>query len=62
MAERLDQRIQLVISRGLLREIDEWRRRQRILLSRSEAIRRLIREGLNAEVSSDPKQRRPKKP
>jgi len=54
MAEPLDQRIQLVISRGQVREIDEWRRQQPDLPSRSEAIRRLIEAGLNA-VNGGPK-------
>jgi metal-responsive CopG/Arc/MetJ family transcriptional regulator len=61
MAEPLDQRIQLVISKGQVREIDEWRRRQPDLPSRSEAIRRLIEAGLNAEVSNGPKPGRPMK-
>jgi metal-responsive CopG/Arc/MetJ family transcriptional regulator len=37
-----------------VRQIDEWRRRQPDLPSRSEAIRRLIEAGLNA-ASNDPK-------
>jgi hypothetical protein len=61
MAEPLDQRIQLVISKGQVREIDEWRRLQPDLPSRSEAIRRLIEAGLNAEMSNGPKQGRPSK-
>jgi hypothetical protein len=48
MAEPLDQRIQLVISQGQAREIDEWRRGQPDLPNRSEAIRRLIGAGLTA--------------
>jgi hypothetical protein len=48
MAEPLDQRIQLVISKGQVREIDEWRRLQPDLPSRSEAIRRLIEAGLKS--------------
>jgi hypothetical protein len=60
MAEPLDQRIQLVISKGQVREIDEWRRRQPDLPSRSEAIRRLIEAGLNA-VSNGPKEGPPMK-
>jgi metal-responsive CopG/Arc/MetJ family transcriptional regulator len=56
VAEPLDQRVQLVISRGQVREIDEWRRRQPDLPSRSEAIRRLIEAGLNA-ASNGPNQR-----
>jgi metal-responsive CopG/Arc/MetJ family transcriptional regulator len=57
MAEPLDQRIQLVISKGQVREIDEWRRRQPDLPSRSEAIRRLIETGLNS-VKNGPEQGR----
>jgi hypothetical protein len=49
MAEALDQRVQLVCSKGQIRAIDEWRRRQPDLPSRSGAIRRLIEAGLNAE-------------
>jgi metal-responsive CopG/Arc/MetJ family transcriptional regulator len=49
MAEPLDQRIQLVISKGLVRQIDEWRRRQPDLPSRSEAIRRLVEAGLKGK-------------
>jgi metal-responsive CopG/Arc/MetJ family transcriptional regulator len=61
MAEPLDQRIQLVISKGQVREIDEWRRQQPDLPSRSEAIRRLIEAGLNAEARNGPKEGRPRK-
>jgi hypothetical protein len=57
MVERLDQRVQLVISKSQVREIDEWRRRQPDLPSRSAAIRRLIEAGLNA-VSNGAKQGR----
>jgi hypothetical protein len=49
MAEPLDQRVQLVISKGQIRAIDEWRRRQPDLPSRSEAIRRLIESALKGE-------------
>jgi metal-responsive CopG/Arc/MetJ family transcriptional regulator len=54
MAEPLDQRLQLVISKGQVREIDEWRRLQPDLPSRSEAIRRLIEAGLEAQRSKRP--------
>jgi hypothetical protein len=47
MNEPLDQRVQLVISKGQVRAIDEWRRQQPDLPSRSEAIRRLIEVGLH---------------
>jgi hypothetical protein len=61
MAEPLDQRIQLVVSKGQVRKIDEWRRQQPDLPSRSEAIRRLIDAGLDS-VSNGAKQRQPRKP
>jgi metal-responsive CopG/Arc/MetJ family transcriptional regulator len=54
MAERLDQRIQLVIGRGLVRQIDDWRRRQPDLPSRSEAIRRMIEAQLHADRNNGP--------
>jgi hypothetical protein len=57
MAEPLDQRVQLVTSKAQVRAIDEWRRRQPDLPSRSEAIRRLINAALNA-VSNGPKRER----
>lgn len=47
--EKLDQRIQLVASKEFNRIVDEWRRKQSDLPSRSEAIRRLVQFGLEAE-------------
>lgn len=47
--EKLDQRIQLVASKEFNRIVDEWRRKQADLPSRSEAIRRLVQSGLDAE-------------
>lgn len=47
--ERLDQRIQLVASASFGRDVDEWRRTQQDLPSRSEAIRRLVYLGLQHE-------------
>jgi len=61
MAEPLDQRVQLVISKGLVRQIDDWRRRQPNLPSRSEAIRRLIEAALGEEGSNGSNQERPAK-
>jgi hypothetical protein len=61
MTEPLDQRVQLVASKAQIRAVDEWRRRQPDLPSRSEAIRRLIEEGLKAELSNTPKQERSSK-
>lgn len=43
--EKKDVRIQLVISASEVEALDEWRAKQRIW-SRSEAIRRLIAEGV----------------
>ena len=47
--EKLDQRIQLVASSSFGRDVDEWRRGQQDLPSRSEAIRRLVYLGLQHE-------------
>lgn len=44
--EKLDQRIQLVASAQFSKTVDEWRRSQSDLPSRSEAIRRLVHLGL----------------
>src|SRR5438046_2460209 len=52
--EPLDQRLQLVISKGQVATIDEWRRRQPDLPSRSAAIRRLIGLGLGKAPTSTP--------
>ena len=46
---KLDQRIQLVASNEFSHVIDEWRRGQPDLPSRSEAIRRLVELGLRFE-------------
>lgn len=45
LMEKKDVRIQLVISPSEVEALDEWRAKQRIW-SRSEAIRRLIAEGV----------------
>lgn len=42
----LDQRLQLVVSKEFVRQVDEWRRQQADLPNRSEAIRRLTELGL----------------
>lgn len=47
--EKLDQRIQLVASKQFNEIVDEWRRDQPDLPSRSEAIRRLVNRGIEAE-------------
>ena len=44
--ELLDQRLQLVISKSQISAIDNWRRDQEDIPSRSEAIRILIEAGL----------------
>lgn len=49
--ELLDQRLQLVISRRQIAAVDEWRRGQPDLPSRSEAIRRLVQLGLAGGVA-----------
>lgn len=46
MNDKLDQRIQLVASASFGKIVDDWRRRQSDLPSRSEAIRRLVHLGL----------------
>lgn len=53
--EPLDQRLQLVISKGQVRAIDKWRRQQADLPSRSAAIRQLIDAGLSARAKSTPR-------
>jgi|tagenome__1003787_1003787.scaffolds.fasta_scaffold14958693_1 uncharacterized protein len=40
--DKQDQRVQLVTTRELLTRIDNWRRKQDDLPTRSEAIRRMI--------------------
>lgn len=45
--EKLDQRIQLVASTEFSKLVDQWRRTQSDLPSRSEAIRRLVQMGLS---------------
>jgi len=44
--DKLDQRIQLVASASFGKVVDDWRRQQNDLPSRSEAIRRLVHLGL----------------
>ncbi len=47
--DKLDQRIQLVASQEFSKTVDDWRRHQSDLPSRSEAIRRLVQMGLRYE-------------
>ena len=49
MNDKLDQRIQLVASTAFGKDVDDWRRQQHDLPSRSEAIRRLVYLGLQME-------------
>jgi len=46
--ERKDVRIQLVISQSEIDALDEWRAKHKIW-SRSDAIRRLIEQGIKSE-------------
>ena len=50
--EKLDQRIQLVASAEFSKIVDQWRRTQSDLPSRSEAIRRLVQLGLAYDEES----------
>ena len=47
--EKFDQRIQLVASSEFSKVVDQWRRTQSDLPSKSEAIRRLVQLGLAYE-------------
>ena len=47
--EKKDVRIQMVMSPSELEKLDAWRARHRIW-SRSEAIRRLVSEGIEREI------------
>jgi hypothetical protein len=60
MPELLDQRLQLVMSKSQVHTIDEWRRQQPELPSRSEAIRRLIEAGLSLQPAPQRTQRKTK--
>ena len=44
-------RFEIRMSGDLLKAIDEWRRRQSDLPSRSEAMRRIMKAGLRAQKS-----------
>lgn len=52
--EKKDVRIQLVISPTEIEALDAWRQERRIW-SRSEAIRRLIAEGIAPKTDEKPK-------
>ncbi|WP_431861309.1 ribbon-helix-helix protein, CopG family [Azospirillum sp.] len=49
--EKKDVRIQLVMSPSELEKLDEWRAKRRIW-SRSEAIRRLVSEGIDKDAGA----------
>ena len=49
MKERKSERLHLVITPSEVKDIDEWRRYEEDLPSRSEAIRRLIKLGMTAD-------------
>ena len=48
MSEQHTERVNLTMPKSLAEAIDEWRRTQRDLPARTEAIRRLVMRGLNA--------------
>jgi hypothetical protein len=51
---QLSERLNLPLSPELVREIDEWRRRQDDIPARATAARRLIQIALKAEAAPDP--------
>jgi hypothetical protein len=53
MALKNDRQLQMRVSADFLRTIDDWRRKQPDLPSRTEAIRRLIERGVKAPVKLD---------
>lgn len=59
MALTHDKLLQMRVSEEFLRAIDEWRRQQDDLPSRSEAIRRLIERGLGAPLKAAARPPRP---
>ena len=54
-SEPKDQRVPVMMSASELKEIDDWRRRQDELSSRSEAVRQLIALGLEASAAQERK-------
>lgn len=44
-----NERMQLVVSDEFIKRVDDWRRKQLELPSRSEAVRRLVEKGLEAD-------------
>ena len=45
----LDRRMQLVVDDRFIKRLDEWRRRQPEIVSRSEAVRNLVLQALAAD-------------
>jgi metal-responsive CopG/Arc/MetJ family transcriptional regulator len=48
-ADGQSERLQMRVSRRFIRAVDDWRRHQPDIPSRSEAIRRLVEKSLEAE-------------
>jgi hypothetical protein len=48
------ERLQMRVSKGFLKSVDDWRRKQEDLPSRSEAIRRLVEQALSKPGKSRP--------
>ena len=46
--EQMDERLQMAVPKSFVAKIDEWRRKQPDIPSRSEAVRRLVEIGLKA--------------
>lgn len=55
MASMNDKVFQMRASEEFLRKIDNWRRLQKDIPSRAEAIRQLIERGLNAAATDKPR-------
>lgn len=54
----LSERFEMRFTADLLRQIDEWRRRQDDLPARAEAIRRLIEAGLSLQPTPEKTRRK----
>jgi hypothetical protein len=52
-----DRQLQMRVTEDFVRKIDDWRRKQPDLPSRTEAIRRLVEFGLEAEATPKKKTR-----
>ena len=44
--EQMDERLQMAVPKSFVTKVDEWRRKQPDIPSRSEAVRRLVEIGL----------------